>query len=135
MKILGITWVVVSLLNASTAMACEDAAAHGKDGKAASCKSQHQMVMTSAGEKAADANGLKKATFLVKGATCESCRNHIQEALMKIEGIKGVSFAKKVATVEYIDGKVQPAVMIAAIQTAGYDAVDESAAKATPKKN
>lgn len=128
-------FAVSSILVSSQVLACEDAKAHAAGEKAAACQGEHQMVMTSDGAKAADSEGLKKATFLVKGATCESCRNHIQEALMKIEGIKGVTFAKKVATVAYVDGKVAPKAMIAAIQEAGYDAVDESATQTPTKKN
>lgn len=98
---------------------------------AQSCKSQHAMVMTSSGEKAAE--GMAKATFEVKGMTCESCRTHIREALMKVEGVKGVTFVKKIATVEYTAAQVKPELLLSAIQGAGYEATAPEAAKT--KKN
>jgi copper chaperone len=98
--------------------------------EAKACKSQHAMVMTSSGEKAAE--GIAKATFEVKGMTCDSCRSHIREALMKVEGVKGVTFVKKVATVEYTEAQVKPEILLSAIQGAGYEA---TAPEAKTKKN
>jgi|GEM_PF-1121112 len=120
--------VVSVLVGAQSALACGDKTSAEA---AQSCKSQHAMVMTSSGEKAAE--GMAKATFEVKGMTCESCRSHIREALMKVEGVKGVTFVKKTATVEYTAAQVKPEILLSAIQGAGYEATAPEAVKT--KKN
>ena len=122
-KILTVVLAVCASASIQGAWACGDKKMSAAE--AESCKSQHSMVMTASGEKAQA--GFAKATFEVKGMTCESCRGHIREALMKVEGVKEVTFVKKTASVEYAEAKVKPEALMAAIQGAGYEATLPSA--------
>lgn len=61
--------------------------------------------------------------FSITGMTCESCAQHIEEALIIISGVNkvSVSYAESSAVVE-ADSSVQEQVIISAIKTLGYGA-------------
>ena len=61
--------------------------------------------------------------FSIYGMTCESCAQHIEEALIIISGVNkvSVSYAESSAVVE-ADPSVQEQVLISAIKTLGYGA-------------
>jgi copper chaperone CopZ len=107
------------------AFACGDSHADAKTSCGAAAKAgkaPHSLVLTAT---AADAGepGVKKASCEVKGMTCDSCRKHIESALLQVEGVKSVQFVKKMAYVSYTEAKVKPDALVAAIQGAGYEAI------------
>lgn len=90
-------------------------------------KSKPTLTMTEA--------GAKKVVFQVNGMSCGGCEKKIQASLLKINGVKGVTFKKagqksgmgagpRVAEIT-LDGKetIAPAVLAQAVQDAGYQAV------------
>lgn len=62
----------------------------------------------------------------VSGMSCESCQNHINEALLRIEGISKVntSFANGITQVVYDKSKTTYNEIIKAINNIGYKAIE-----------
>jgi P-type Cu+ transporter len=59
----------------------------------------------------------------ITGMTCASCANRIERKLNKLEGVSAtVNYATEKAAVEYDPLSVEPAELIAAVQSAGYQA-------------
>jgi P-type Cu+ transporter len=59
----------------------------------------------------------------ITGMTCASCANRIERKLNKLEGVSAtVNYATEKAAVEFDPQSVDPAKLIAAVQSAGYDA-------------
>jgi copper chaperone CopZ len=116
-----------------TVWACGDAHAEGKASCGMSAKAgeaPHTLALTAAPADS-DEPGVKKASFEVKKMTCDSCRKHIEAALMQVEGVKSVKFVKKMAYVYYAEAKVKPENLVSAIQGAGYEATVPPALKKT----
>lgn len=130
----GILTFGVMVVSAGISFACESE--HGasacNEGGMSSCgatakagEAPHTLTLASAPADTATP-GIRKATFKVKGVTCQSCRDHITTALMQIKGVTLVEFVKKNAQISYNETQVKPAALIAAIKEAGYEAVDAS---------
>jgi P-type Cu+ transporter len=68
----------------------------------------------------------------ITGMTCASCANRIERKLNKLDGVSAsVNYATETASVEF-DAAVAPEVLVAAVESAGYQAVlpaDEPAAE------
>jgi copper chaperone len=62
--------------------------------------------------------------FAVDGMSCQGCVRGVTGALAKLSGVKSVdvSLDKAQATVEYDTEVLQPAAIVAAIESAGFDA-------------
>lgn len=67
-----------------------------------------------------------RAEFVVKGMTCAACANRVERALQKVPGVTKahVNLANEKATVQYVTGKTSVTDFIAAIEKAGYEAVE-----------
>jgi len=65
-----------------------------------------------------------KQEFAVDGMSCGGCVKSVTGAISQLAGVSkvDVSLERKVATVEYDGAAVTPAAIIAAIETAGFDA-------------
>ena len=111
-------FALLSILASSTvsfqAMAC--------DGDQASSGKEPSLALTEAGP--------TKAVFQVSGIMCKSCEKHIQAALRGVQGVKAVTFRKadgkaKVYLAEVTfenGGKVAPATLVQAVESAGFKA-------------
>lgn len=65
-------------------------------------------------------NVLGKKTFSVADMTCQHCKNRVEEAVNSIEGAAGVVNLKKgIVEVSY-NREIEEAVIISAIEKAGY---------------
>jgi mercuric ion transport protein len=71
------------------------------------------------------ANGLSRIIVPVEGLSCVTCEIPVRHALRRIEGVKSVDVnsATKTATVDYDPVKTNPAQLVAAINSTGYQAV------------
>ena len=59
----------------------------------------------------------------ITGMTCASCANRIERKLNKLEGVQAsVNYATEKATVDYDPAAVEPAVLVGAVEAAGYHA-------------
>jgi len=69
-------------------------------------------------------NGLSRTVISVEGLSCVACEIPVRHGLRKIEGVKAiqVSAATKTATVDYDPAKTNPAQLVAAINSTGYQA-------------
>ena len=65
-----------------------------------------------------------KKEFAVDGMSCGGCVQSVTKAIARLPGVRNVdvSLEKKAATVEYDDATVEPAAIIAAIESAGFEA-------------
>src|SRR5215208_5352529 len=64
------------------------------------------------------------ADLPITGMTCASCANRIERKLNKLDGVTAsVNYATEKATVDYDDATVAPEQLIAAVESAGYQAV------------
>jgi copper chaperone len=65
-----------------------------------------------------------KKEFAVGGMSCGGCVQSVTKAIARLPGVRNVdvSLEKKAATVEYDDATVEPAAIIAAIESAGFEA-------------
>jgi Cu+-exporting ATPase len=69
----------------------------------------------------------------ITGMTCASCANRIERRLNDLDGVTAsVNYATEKASVEFDATAVQPADLLVAVQSAGYDAVLPSAEGAAP---
>ena len=60
----------------------------------------------------------------ITGMTCASCANRIERKLNRLDGVSAsVNYATEKATVDYDAGAVEPEQLIAAVESAGYQAV------------
>ena len=71
------------------------------------------------------ANGLSRIIVPVEGLSCVTCEIPVRHALRRIDGVKSVhvNSATKTATVDYDPVKTNPAQLVAAINSTGYQAV------------
>jgi mercuric ion transport protein len=71
------------------------------------------------------ANGLNRIVISVEGLSCVACEIPVRHALRRIDGVKSVQVnaGTKTATVEYVGAKTNPAKLVAAINSAGYQAL------------
>lgn len=69
--------------------------------------------------------GSLKQTLVVEGMMCAHCAAHVEEALKKLDGVKGVKveLAKKTATVK-VEKELARDVYEKAIADAGYKLVE-----------
>lgn len=67
---------------------------------------------------------MKKIKLKLTGMHCTSCSVLIDTVLEELPGVKNAktSYATQLVEVEFEDGKVSPAQMIAAIKSEGYEA-------------
>lgn len=65
---------------------------------------------------------LKIVGFSVEGMTCGSCVASVKRALQALDGVTriDVSLADRRARVQYVEGKVTPASIVAAVQQLEY---------------
>jgi Cu+-exporting ATPase len=64
----------------------------------------------------------------ITGMTCASCANRVERSLNKLEGVTAtVNYATEQATVDFDPGRVEPDQLVAAVESAGYQAVLPSA--------
>jgi Cu+-exporting ATPase len=69
----------------------------------------------------------------ITGMTCASCANRIERKLNKLDGVTAtVNYATEKAAVDYDDGAVEPAQLVAVVEAAGYGAVLPAAQDAPP---
>ena len=63
------------------------------------------------------------ASFPIRGMTCASCVNHIQEVLRSIKGVSGVSvnLANETASVDFDSTTATPKLLTHAVEKAGYE--------------
>ena len=75
--------------------------------------------------------GLTKKRFQIQGMHCVGCAMTIDGAVEDLPGVKSAStnYARQVADIEYDEKKVSEGQIIAAIQTAGYQAQAAGAEK------
>jgi len=73
---------------------------------------------------AAPQPGARVVTIPVEGMSCVSCAATVRKALQSIDGVTGVevSLEHRAARVQYIDGKVSPDQLVAAVNHLGYRA-------------
>ncbi|MDY6391655.1 MAG: heavy metal-associated domain-containing protein [Bacilli bacterium] len=69
--------------------------------------------------------GSKKQTLIIKGMMCKHCAAHVEEALLKLTGVKSakVDLDKKSATVK-VDQEISKETYDKAISDAGYKLVE-----------
>ncbi|MCK6609364.1 MAG: heavy-metal-associated domain-containing protein, partial [Flavobacterium sp.] len=61
--------------------------------------------------------------FQIEGMTCTACSNRIEKNLNKIPGIKAeVNFASEKATIHFLDGKKDIALIEKSVEKTGYKA-------------
>ncbi|NJD67234.1 MAG: copper-translocating P-type ATPase [candidate division NC10 bacterium] len=72
--------------------------------------------------------------FPIRGMSCASCVQHIEQALSSVPGVvsASVNFATDRATVTYLAPIVQPSDLRKAIEDAGYQVADVTTAAAAP---
>lgn len=59
----------------------------------------------------------------ISGMTCASCAARVERQLNKVDGVTAtVNFATETASVDYDDARTEPAELLAAVSSAGYDA-------------
>ncbi|SDQ64891.1 heavy-metal-associated domain-containing protein [Thermostaphylospora chromogena] len=70
---------------------------------------------------------MSTATFTVKGMTCGHCVSSVKEEVSEVPGVKNVEvdLATGLLTVDS-DGPIDPALITAAVQEAGYQVADGS---------
>lgn len=75
-----------------------------------------------------------EAVLPIRGMSCASCVQHIEQALAAVPGVvsASVNFATERAGVTYLASVAQPADLRKAIEEAGYAVADVTAATATP---
>ena len=75
---------------------------------------------------------MERLELPITGMTCASCANRIERRLNKLDGVSAsVNYATETATVDF-DAAVAPEALVAAVESAGYQAVlpaDEPAAE------
>ncbi len=66
---------------------------------------------------------VETATFPVRGMTCASCANHVEQALRSVPGVieASVNLAMERATVRFLSDMVTAADLRKAVQTTGYE--------------
>jgi Cu+-exporting ATPase len=70
----------------------------------------------------------------ITGMTCASCANRIERKLNKLDGVSAsVNYATETATVDF-DPAVEPDALVAAVESAGYQAVLPAAEPATAEE-
>ena len=64
--------------------------------------------------------------FRVAGMTCSSCEQHVQQEVLKLDGVSqaAINYYEGTAAVEYDSSKTDPAAIAAAIRTTGYTVTD-----------
>lgn len=70
----------------------------------------------------ANAN-LQRVVIPVEGIWCVACEIPVRHALKRIDGVVSVQVAGKTATVDYDAARTNPAQLVAAINSTGYQAV------------
>ena len=67
-------------------------------------------------------------TLPVAGMTCASCAAHIEKALLDVPGVAqaNVNLATERATVRFVNGNVEPDLLVNAVRDAGYDVPTET---------
>ena len=70
-------------------------------------------------------NATEKITFPIQGMHCASCAGKIENALLKITGVRKatVNFATEKATIEFVPNKNTPARVQEAVEKIGYKAI------------
>lgn len=78
----------------------------------------------------------KMVSLNISGMTCESCANTVEQALKNVDGVKEakVDLKKNSATVIVTNAKTTTAVLIKAVDDAGFDATESKGTKAESKK-
>lgn len=68
---------------------------------------------------------MKKKTIKVEGMTCSHCKNSVENALNKLDGVDSavVSLEDNQATVQYDDSRVSSNELKEAIEEQGYDVI------------
>lgn len=63
-----------------------------------------------------------KSMINIEGMVCENCKNSVEQALLKIDGVRcaEVNLEKNYALVEYDDSRASVAEMSAAIDEMGF---------------
>jgi Cu+-exporting ATPase len=80
----------------------------------------------------ADPRAEQQVELLIGGMTCASCVNRVERSLNRIDGVSAtVNFATEKAAVRAPDG-VDPAQLVAAVESAGYTATLPRPAAVTP---
>ena len=69
---------------------------------------------------------MTKKKFQIKGMHCVGCAMTVDGALEDLAGVKSATthYARQIADVEYDEGRLTEVQIIAAIQEAGYSAVE-----------
>lgn len=64
-----------------------------------------------------------KTTLNIEGMTCQGCATGLQKALSQVDGVRKVevSLPNRQAQIEHDPAKAQTAVLIAAVEAAGFD--------------
>ncbi|MBI2882291.1 MAG: heavy metal translocating P-type ATPase, partial [Candidatus Methylomirabilis oxyfera] len=83
-----------------------------------------------------DAGEVAEAVLPIRGMSCASCVQRIEQALLDIPGVvsASVNFATERASVTYLASVAQPADLQRAIEGAGYHVPDMTAAPAAPDR-
>lgn len=78
----------------------------------------------------------KMVSLNISGMTCESCANTVEQALKKVDGVKEakVNLKKNSATVIVTNAKTTTAVLIKAVDNAGFDATESKGTSVDNKK-
>jgi Cu+-exporting ATPase len=84
------------------------------------------------GYEAAEKTDDSKITIPIGGMTCAACARRVEKAIGKLDGIASVSvnFASEKATVAYDPARTKVSAIKAAVEKAGYEALDVSKATA-----
>ena len=69
---------------------------------------------------------IEKVTLPIGGMTCASCVEHVEKALLSVEGVlsSSVNLATERATVHYMAGAVNRADLVKAVDDAGYEVLE-----------
>jgi Cu+-exporting ATPase len=67
---------------------------------------------------------MERLELPITGMTCASCANRVERRLNKLDGVTAtVNYATEKAAVEFDDGAIEPAQLVAAVESAGYQAL------------
>jgi copper chaperone len=61
-------------------------------------------------------------TLSIAGMTCNNCVRHVGDALRALPGVTAVEVSLPERRASVTHGDIEPAVLVAAVESAGYDA-------------
>ena len=78
---------------------------------------------------------VERTTLALEGMTCAACASRIERALNKVEGVEAsVNFATETASVAYDPARVEPELLVAAVERTGYHAHPRTEDAAQPER-